>query len=120
MGQERIEKKIPENDIQFEKDLHCALRQEGLLLPETEEEVGAAEAQKGAAALPLELRDPRAVLKRVRGRRRKAVPVGTNISDAEDDLARAAREGGKIPPDVERLMQCDREAAERKKYGNKG
>lgn len=121
MERQRRHKHDQEDEIQFEEDLHRALRLEGLLVPETEEEVCAAEAQNLGDAPPLELRDPYAVLKRVRGRRRNAVPSGgAGSPETEENLARAAREGGKIPPDVERLMRGDREAAERKKYGNEG
>lgn len=121
MERQRRHKHDQEDEIQFEKDLHSALRLEGILLPETEAEVSAAEAQNCGAAPPLELRDAYAVLKRARGRRRKAVPtVGAASSETEENLARAAREGGKIPPDVERVMQRDRETAERKKYGSEG
>jgi hypothetical protein len=121
MERQRPHKHEDEEQIQFEQDLCRALRLGGLLLPETEEEVRAAEAENLSEALPLELRDPHTVLKRVRGRRHKVVSIGETAShEIEENLARAAREGGKIPPDVERVMQRDREAAERKRSGNEG
>jgi hypothetical protein len=121
MERRRKPKDEGEDQIHFEEDLYKALRLEGLLLPETEEEVSVAEARGLTDAPPLELRDSHAVLKRVKARRPRTRPGGRTASaEIEDNLARAAREGGRIPPDVERVMQLDRDAAERKKYGNEG
>jgi len=121
MKRPRQDTRDEKEQIQFEQDLYRALRLEGLLLPETEGEVRAAEADDLCEAPPLALRDPRTVLKRVRSKPHQTSSAGPAASpEIEDNLARAAREGGKIPPEVEREMQRDREAAERKKYGNEG
>src|SRR5260370_41577513 len=109
MERQRSHKHDQEDEIQFEKDLHRALRLEGILLPETEAEVSASEAQNCGAAPPLEFRDAHAVVKRERGRRGEAVStVGTASPQTEENLARAAREGGQRPADVHRDMRRDR------------
>ncbi len=87
-----------------------AMRRLGWLPPDDEQAVQRAEAELAdtPAPLPDALRDPQA-----------APPEGEPVvcqfapdPDTEATLARAAREGGDIPPEIERRMRADRLAAE--------
>ena len=49
-------------------------------------------------------------------RRPRLVP-GAIDPQIEQNLARAARDGKEIAPEIESLMQCDREASERDGFG---
>jgi len=103
---------------EFEQDLHTAMRLSGWVLPETDEEVAAAEESSAETPpLPSELIDPYAVLQRAQSGPKLLAKVTHSTPEIEANLARAAREGGEIPPDVENLMEADREAAEQKKHG---
>jgi hypothetical protein len=101
----------------LERELLLAIRAEGWLAPETEQEV--LEAEKTLAAeritMPTSLDHPRGLLYRADGARTIHLPQ-PKIESAEEteNLARAAREGGKISPEVEERMKKDRDAAEGK------
>jgi len=90
----------------------------GWIIPQTEADVSRAEAEMAAEVceeLPSKLRDPCAVLRRSLERRAKVL----SLQPAEDDettehMARAARSGKAIPPEIEERMRQDRETAERK------
>lgn len=109
-----------QGDEQLEREVFEALRQEGWILPETEQEVRLAEEdlERAPVVLPPELSDPSDVLKRVgQPVRFKSLAPGAGDQRIESDLARAARESGTIPPDVEERMRRDRQEAERKRDG---
>ena len=117
MGNRSKGDRLNHGDDQLEQDVFEALRREGWILPETEEEVRRAEADLKSApiVLPPELTDPVNALKRMgRPSGFKSLPSPAEDNQIESDLARAAREGGTIPPDVEEKMRKDRQEAERK------
>ena len=105
------EKPPPENDV------HRAMRSLGWAMPESEADVRRAEEDLDAnpVSLPDALADPKAVFEREH-RPDSTIPMrlpfsGSSYIDAT--LARAAREGGEITPEVEDAMRRDRKAAER-------
>ena len=95
-------------------ELASLLRMAGLGLPKTEAEVAAAEKwlAENPMRLPASLLDPEAVFRRASAGTKR---FGTKRQTAAttENLARAAREGAEIPPDVEKRMREDREKAER-------
>jgi len=99
-------------------DIHDALRSLGWVVPRTEDEVRLAERELADAPppeLPEALQDARGVFeRRTAGEdaRRRTLPF-PGRRDVDATLARAAREGGNIPPEVEQAMRRDRQAAER-------
>ncbi len=101
----------------LERDISEAMTSLGWKVPQCEDEVQRAETElKGdLAALPEELQDPKAAFNRSVGQVRARPQVLQFFGDAEieRDLARAARDGGPIPPEIEEIMRRDREAAER-------
>ena len=117
MGNHRSEGDRPNRGHdQLERDVFEALRQKGWIPPETEEEVRLTEADLGGTPVPLppELSDPANALRRAGQPMRFKAPSGIEDQQIESDLARAAREGGTIPADVEERMRQDRQEAERK------
>ena len=103
----------PGDDLQ--RNVHEALKSLGWAVPECEDGVSRAEAQSPAAgpALPEALGDAGAVLDGKGGGLASARPHGfADDAASEENLARAAREGGKIPPEIEERMRRDRKAAE--------
>lgn len=98
-------------------DVGEALRSMGWLVPSCEDDVAEAERRQAErpAALPEELREPRAAFDRAArpgtGGPRPVQFAGDYAVDAT--LARAAREGGRLTPEIEEAMRRDREAAER-------
>jgi hypothetical protein len=96
------------NEEQVERTLYNALIEAGLLIPTTEEEVEIAE-RLPALELPASLRDPHVILAR-KPRKAPIIPITT----AEQNLARAAREGKPVPPHVEARMRQDRKDAEQR------
>ncbi|KPK85459.1 MAG: hypothetical protein AMJ81_03545 [Phycisphaerae bacterium SM23_33] len=96
--------------------MHQALKSMGWAVPEAEDEVRRAEAElaQSPAALPESLADAAAVFEARAGGPDEARVVSFPAEAAsEDHLARAAREGGPIPSEIEERMRRDREAAER-------
>lgn len=91
-----------------------AMRRLGWLPPDDEQAVGRAESTLAdpPVQLPDILRDPQAVLSPPPGGGAVVYRFGPD-AEAEATLARAAREGGDIPPEIERRMRADRLAAER-------
>lgn len=65
--------------------------------------------QAGTIRLPKVLESPDVILARLQMHRTAPVSVRTEI---QEQMARAAREGGAIPPEVEELMRRDRTKAE--------
>jgi hypothetical protein len=105
------------NRSMLERELLLAIRAEGWLAPETEQEV--LEAEKKLATerimMPTSLDHPRGLLYRGGGARPIHFPQPKIESAQEtESLARAAREGGTISSEVEERMKKDRDAAERK------
>ena len=103
-------------DAAVEKLLYEHYRRTGKIIPQTPDEVARAEAedQVSPTKLPERLRNPdlfgQAPCKT--GSRPLRFPsVGAN--PAVENLARAAREGGTISPEVEARMERDRAEAER-------
>ena len=100
----------------LEGKVQRAMTSLGWTVPECEEDVRRAEAElpAGATTLPEPLGDAAAVFEG------KADGSMTNVSttafgpdaQVEEDLARAARRCGRIPPEIEQRMRRDREAAE--------
>ena len=97
-------------------ELHRAFSSLGWRLPETEDEIAEAEewVEKHPPLVPPEIADSEQALARPRGRAIAIRKVSLEADDAiEENLARAAREGGSIPPEIEERMRKDREDAER-------
>jgi len=104
------------SDAQTERWVYDALRLEGRLLPASNEEIAELEAEIAAdpVALPESLQDAAAVYERIHKRTRPPSAIPSPVqNDAVEGLARAAREGGEITPEVQAQMREDREAAER-------
>ena len=97
-------------------DVYEALKSAGWAVPQSEDAVRRADEALagGTVVLPESLRDPQAVLER--GPRGEAVEPRAlafpSAGEAAEDLARAAREGGEVPPEIEEIMGRDRRAAE--------
>ena len=121
MGKESKPDRTPAEDGNLERDVHCALKATGWLTPETEQDVEAAQAELASAAvsLPDALQDAEAVFAGESDRASigEAPLAFTGDVDVERNLARAAREGGPIPTEIERIMREDRLAAERELDG---
>jgi hypothetical protein len=90
------------------------LLKKGLSLPVTEEEVAAAEDDlaKDNVKLPSSLSEPPDFLSPPRGIRARIASQVREPTDFEQEMARAAREGGQITPELEEKMRRDRIAAE--------
>ena len=114
---EPAKKAIPsdvEEDQRLHRLIHSALERDGSLIPVSPEAVARAEAEleNDEIELPTSLATFDKALERANENRHvKCVPLKLDAS-MEENLARAAREGGKISPDVEARMQKDRAAAE--------
>ena len=100
----------------FQADIYQAAKSLRWVVPECEDDVRRAEADlsAGAPPLPESLTDPATVLEgRTAGDRDGARPsLSPPDAQAEQNLARAARKGAKIPPEIEERMCRDRDAAE--------
>lgn len=103
------------NEEEFDNSLSKHLRASGDLFPQTEEEfLDALDKMPEEMILPEKFKDPFKILNE-----------GSSISElriesfedrsVEENLARAAREGGNIPEAVKRRMEADRIKAEKKK-----
>jgi len=98
-------------------DVYDALRSLGWIAPQCDEDVRRAEQEAGArpVELPEALQDARAVLRGDRSAdepRARTLPLPGDPG-IDSTLARAAREGGHVPPEIEEAMRRDRQAAER-------
>ena len=95
--------------------VHAAMTALGWVPPTDETEVRQAERNLPAEAdLPETLRDPRSVFERSGARAaggRAVIPCPGDV-DIDATLARAAREGSRITPEIEQAMRRDREQAE--------
>lgn len=110
-------KRHKQDDERIGGDVREALSLLGWVVPRREQDVALAEEALTArrVALPEELRDAAAVFEREDdGGEVVLGPLPSSASAYLDaTLARAAREGGKISPEIEERMRRDREAAER-------
>jgi hypothetical protein len=97
-----------------EQLIYDAMQSLGWLVPLTPEEVARAEMALALdpVELPESLRDPAAILDE-QSKERTSFPCPAGESAAAEQLARVAREGGAIPPEVEARIRKDRERAER-------
>lgn len=108
-------KRKNDDPLATEQDVQAALVAMGWAPPGAEQEVDTVEAElrENPVELPAELADADAVFNRPAP---EADPTVLRLPDAPDidaTLARAAREGGTVTPEIEELMRRDREAAER-------
>ena len=108
----------------LEKELFEALKRFGWTIPQTEREVEKAEEEieRNLVTLPNSLRDPSKLLDKLHNPS-QPLTHRSSLTDSTtmEQLARAAREGGEITPEVEERMRHDRKAAEEKKQnGSQG
>lgn len=96
----------------LEQLVNRAMREEGWLAPETEAEVMQAEITLEGSAPPTWLDRPREFLHRLVSVRTNQFGSTKESSDVMENLARAAREGGKISSEIEERMKKDRDAAQ--------
>ena len=106
-----------ENDIR--DAVHEAARQFGWIVPTDEIAVADAESRMASSVkeLPLELKElkfPSTENRLVSG---KIAPLW-DPSELPTPISRAARRGGSISPEVEKIMKHDREEAEKKLHDN--
>lgn len=114
-------KKKPEKDdppptkVNVEQHAYEAMRLLGWIIPTTEDDVERAEAMLTTEKidLPQQLKDPYQLLESLDSDCPSfdPEPVAADV-DVEENLARAAREGGTILPEIEQRMRRDRQAAE--------
>lgn len=108
------------NAEELEAEVFDAIRALGWAIPENEEEVKRAEAElaQEPVDVPDALRNADAVWNRVghqeAGRQPSAFACNRVVLE---NLARAAREGGALTPEVEAQMRRDREQAEKSHDG---
>jgi hypothetical protein len=96
-----------------------AFKRSGAFLPQTPEEVAAAETEMEEARieLPLSLRDPMAILKKaVRSTVVLPFPNRPAVDpEAVENMACAAKHGSDIPPEVLARMEADEQDAKAKR-----
>lgn len=104
----------PDDGDTIPPELASLLRLAGLGLPKTKAEVAAAEKwlAENPVTLPASLDDPETVFCRPAANVLR-FPAKDQPTPATEHLARAARDGREIPPEVEQRMREDREKAER-------
>ena len=99
----------------LERDVHQSLKHMGWLIPVEETGAERAEVELDATPLPDALRDADAIFDGPPGlHTRLRAPGLLHRGGDEQNLARAAREGKAIPPEIEEIMRRDRKAAEEK------
>jgi hypothetical protein len=104
-----------QNKHNIEGRIYDAMRALGWMIPTTEEDVEEAELMlsKEEPPLPEELQDPYQTLDGMDSDCLPFDPAPVAVdAEVEENLARAAREGGVIRPEIERRMRADRQAAE--------
>lgn len=107
-------------DKALDQAIHDTMRLGGWVLPKFPKEIERSEQlmAEEPVKLPQGLADPFAILSRPSRRPRFSVPLPESASgSAEQNLARAAREGGDIPPEVQEQMAKDRKASKGKANG---
>ena len=105
-----------QDNPKLESDVYHAIKAVGWVVPENEHDVARAETALSAtpADLPEALQHPREVFNRQADHDVTIVKplTGSPTPDVETNLARAARQGGPIPSEIEQRMHRDRQAAE--------
>lgn len=103
----------------FEHQVFRTLIEKGHIIPETEAEVRAAEERMKVEedASPDELPDAQTILARIKGGKKvggkKVVSMAQNqFAEAGEELARAARKGAEIPPEIEEKLRRNRAKAD--------
>src|SRR2546430_16829117 len=118
MGRKTHTREQSQEDFEgLEQQVYEAFLARGWIIPQTEGDVSKTEAEiamEDHQDLPFELRDPYTVLRRALDARPKVLALTPVVGETPELLARAAREGKDIPPDIEERMRHDREMAERK------
>ena len=105
-------------ELDSEKIIHSAFRRTGAFLPQSPEEVAAAESdfEEAAVELPHSLRDPFAILDRgSKPAKAELPPRAVTNGAAEHVFACAARHGTLIPADV--LQRMDEDEARARNAG---
>lgn len=102
-----------QNEEALEQAVYEAMKSLGWIIPQIPEDVEKSEAElaKHPIEIPARLRDAEAVFRETSGSRCRA-PVPPTDFVSEENLARVAREGAAVPPEIEERMRRDREAAE--------
>lgn len=99
----------------MDESIYSAMRSLGWVRRLDEESLRKDERQykESATELPAELSDPGAIIRKIRERHTasKQNIISLDQSTA-DNLARAAREGSKITPEIEERMRRDRNTSE--------
>ncbi len=105
----------------IEQLVHDYLRRSGKLIPQTGEEVEAAEKwlSQQAIQVPKSLQSLDGCSLNKRRVSPKVLPFPIQSTEIGECLARAAREGKTIAPEVEQQMKRDREQKEREAKGDK-
>jgi len=108
-------KRKNEKPAASERDVRAALTVMGWAPPTSEDHVADVEARlrDEPVELPARLADPAAVLGSPEPEAKTTVLHLPDAPDIDATLARAAREGGTVTPEIEEIMRRDREAAER-------
>jgi hypothetical protein len=103
------------SDDEIDRLVYEAMCRAGKFVPQTPEEVAEVEAKlnESAVELPASLRDPLAILKAKRPSRSVLrQPPQVDVS-AIENMSCAARNGGEISPEVEKVMDEDEQTADR-------
>ena len=107
------QRKAELSDDDADRLVYEALCREGKFVPQSPEEVAAAEAaiDEPVVELPASLRDPLSILKSKSQTRSVLRPPSPIDVSAVENMSCAARNGGEISPEVEKVMDEDEEAA---------
>ena len=115
-------RKQDQRDDALGRDVYEALKADGRIVPQTEDDVADAEATMAEASveLPAELRDAKTVFQRpATDGQPKVISLPTG-PDPDQALRRAAREGGRLTDDIEDRMRQDRLNAQREQDDDHG
>ncbi len=101
-------------DDALNRELHRLMTSSDWTAPQTEDDVTRAEAElvDARAELPMGLRDPADVFERETSDEVSGIVPPAMERDVDAALRRAAREGGRLTPEIEQRMKRDRQAAE--------
>ncbi len=114
----KMKEKINIHDIDFESYLENALKSNGYLFPETDEQMDIFEEQMENIPFPKELNSPDFVFSDKRRIFMKTEKFIDNI-EGEKNWAIAARDGKEISNDIFAKMKKDKEEARKKLNGDK-
>lgn len=110
----------PVGDVEIERLVHGAMRRMNEIPSVDVREVAKIEAELAADPQPLpeSLKDANAIFdEALSPKPRTIAPCLPIQSDAAEQLARAAREGGEISPSVEEKMRCNSESQRNEQAG---